>query len=402
MMKQLSYCLCAVALWSLILCGCSKDDKDYIDFVKKDNLIYLGKVDSIQAFSGHNRVKLSWKLPLDPNVTKLRVYWNNRKDSVQVAVPGDKRPEKMDVIVNGLTEGKQSLEVITFDDAGNKSVPTEVLAEAFGGLYISSLLPRAIRNAELIGTASKLQFFKPDADITTTELRYTDVNSNPHSLVLFNSDSLVTLTGFPAGGTFEYRSWFRPDSTSIDTLAPVWITSKVKEDISPLYLKNNKYPFAYSTYDGTRYGSLKDWTENTASKQKGPGKIYGAYDSQTFALSKTLAADGNIADGKVTQTITLPAGKYELVWTNEGLPAPDNTGTQARFLAVSAGTDLPNVAQINATTTLGYVNFVGLTIARAPFTLTEEKKVTIGVAVSFSTAPQSFKTYEIRLLKVPQ
>jgi hypothetical protein len=223
---------------------------------------------------------------------------------------------------------------------------------------------------------------------------------------LFNKDSILTLTDFPAGGSFSYRSWFQPDSIAIDSLAATWVVTGPKENISAAWLKNNKYPFQYSAYDGTRFGSLKDWMENTAAKQRGPGKIYGAYDnlnnSQSFGLSKTVAADASIANGKVYQTITLPAGKYELVWTNEGSPSPDNQGTQQRFIAVALGDSLPDVAKMNATNALGYASFTGVTTARAPFTLTEEKKVSLGVVVNWTATINSFRSYEIRLLKAPE
>ena len=401
-MKQLSFCIYTALLCAFVLTACSKKDESHLDFVDKDKLTFMGRVDSLRAFSGTSRVKLTWIAPADPNVTKLRIFWNNRADSSEIPVTDDKRQKKMETIVSGLIEGKQSIEIITYDDAGHRSVPTEVLAEAFGAQYISSLLPRTIRNAELYGTDVKLQFFKADPAITSTEVKYTDATATERTVVIFNKDSIATLPNFPAGGNFEYRSWFKPDSFAIDTLAPTWLKTGPKENISATYLKNNKYPFAYSIWDGTRYGSVKDWTENTAAKQKGTGKIYGAFDGQTLALSKAVAADGNITDGKVTQTITLPAGKYELVWTNEGLPTPDNAGTQPRFIAVAPGNDIPNTAQLNATTTLGYASFIGVTTARAPFTLSAETKVTVGIVVNFSTAPQSFKTFEVRLLKVPE
>jgi hypothetical protein len=306
----------------------------------------------------------------------------------------------MEAIINGLTEGKQSVFLRTLDDEGNRSVPVEVLADVYGDQFVGALLPRPIRNAELFDTDVKMLFFKGDTTITSTEIRYTDANSVNHTFVLLSTDSAVTLTDFPAGGTFEYRSWFMPDDLSIDSLPAAWVTTHAKENISALYLKNNKYPFEYSTYDGARYGTLKDWIENPAAKTKGPGSIYGAFDNQHFGLNKSAAADVNVAHGKVYQTVTLPAGKYELVWTTEGGPSPDNTGTQPRFIVAAAGNDLPNADKVTATTALGYANFAGQTTARAPFTLTEEKMVSLGVVVNFSTAPQSFRASEIRLLKV--
>src|SRR3546814_9540915 len=98
-------------------------------------------------------------------------------------------------------------------------------------------------------------------------------------------------------------------------------------DLSSRYLKNFAVPFQSETYDGARWGTLKDWVTNDAMRNQGPAgnKIYGGYDninnSGSFGLQKWGNGDPAIVNGKVYQTVTLPAGDYEVTWTTEGKSA---------------------------------------------------------------------------------
>ena len=69
-----------------VLISCTKEDA-YKKFQKGGEIIYAGTLDTVIAQSGKNRINLRMKLGNDASVTKVKVYWNDGKDSSQLAVP---------------------------------------------------------------------------------------------------------------------------------------------------------------------------------------------------------------------------------------------------------------------------------------------------------------------------
>ena len=46
--------------------------------------VYIGKADSLKAFSGKNRIKLTWQMQNDPRGVKAHIYWKDRTESVEI------------------------------------------------------------------------------------------------------------------------------------------------------------------------------------------------------------------------------------------------------------------------------------------------------------------------------
>ena len=51
-------------------------------FADQDEQVYLGKVDSIRAFPGFGRAKITWYIGADPKIEQTVIYWNMRSDSI--------------------------------------------------------------------------------------------------------------------------------------------------------------------------------------------------------------------------------------------------------------------------------------------------------------------------------
>src|SRR5690554_6134543 len=68
-----------------VFASCSKWD-DFKKYVEDGEISYVGKLDSVQVFSGKERVRLYGLFRADPKVEKVRVYWNDRKDSIDYSV----------------------------------------------------------------------------------------------------------------------------------------------------------------------------------------------------------------------------------------------------------------------------------------------------------------------------
>src|SRR3546814_2920667 len=75
--------LSMICLAFVLVSGCAKQDDTYRQFLDKGEIVYVGKADSVQVFPGKNRLKLSWLILADPNVSKAKVFWNNHSDSLE-------------------------------------------------------------------------------------------------------------------------------------------------------------------------------------------------------------------------------------------------------------------------------------------------------------------------------
>jgi hypothetical protein len=210
-----------------LIFGCSKMNSTYIDFVKDGPISYTAKPDSLKMHPGRYRLTLSWLIIADPKVTKAIVYWNNRKDSVNVTID---KSGKVNVVLEQLAEGTYVFEIFTFDDAGHTSVKTEAIANVYGDNYLKTLLIRPVNVASIIGhDTARIDWGSASyKEAVASELSYTDLSGVTHNL-LISSDSLSTiLTKVNAGTLFTYRTKYLPSPIALDSFYTEYKTQRIK------------------------------------------------------------------------------------------------------------------------------------------------------------------------------
>jgi hypothetical protein len=199
---------------------CKEIDDSFKDFVVPGGIVYPQKVVNPMVNSGYQRIKISWLRGADPSVTKARIFWNNYNDSIEVIIPsvGD----TISVIINDLPEGLYSFFIITYDDAGNSSVPQEVLGNVYGENHLSILRNRPVVSSFLNLERTVFIHWGP-ADVSygafATEVEYTNVEGETiieHFSVDESESSLFKLD--VGEHVYRYRTLFQPDSTCLDTL----------------------------------------------------------------------------------------------------------------------------------------------------------------------------------------
>ncbi|MEC5144830.1 DUF4998 domain-containing protein [Chitinophaga sp. 212800010-3] len=225
-MKNITGYIMALILMLATLAACKKMDSTYRKFVVPDGIVYAGKANNPMVHAGHNRVKITWLRGTDPNVTSARIFWNNYGDSASVTIPpaGD----TISCMINNLPEKIYSFIIKTYDSKGNVSVPVELFGASYGDVYQASLLSRPVIAGVLYPDSVSIKW--GGADISNgayaTQVKYTDtvgatqVKSFPVSLVT------TAIADMKAGTTYQYRTVFLPDSSSIDTFYTDYVTSK--------------------------------------------------------------------------------------------------------------------------------------------------------------------------------
>ena len=171
-------------------------------------------------------------------------------------------------------------------------------------------------------------------------------------------------------------------------------------DITAQYILNPGNPFIASGMNGSRWGTLKNWQVNAAAASHGG---YGGYssdgDGQTMDLESGWGS-AQILNGKIFQTINLPAGTYTFdpsggSWKWQGTKDP-------AYIVVAPGLDtLPDYANIPGNAAISY-QVVAQPQTKASFQLTAAGKVTVGVVVNYIQDQQGIKSTKVSLYNYPK
>ncbi|MGE7777547.1 DUF4998 domain-containing protein [Chitinophaga sp. NPDC101104] len=404
-MQKHSLIITAVA-FMMAAAACTKSDK-YMDYVDGIDRSYAGKVDSLRLSSGDRRIQLSWIHFADPTVENVVIYYSNsaKKDSVVLPVKRSSHPDTLSYLFPQLQEGMYNFTIYTTNMHGRRSIPVNVSGRAYGDQYRSTLLNRPVSDAEWRDDGSAYITFGTEEETAAgVELTYTKTDGKTAILKSPRGKSTIVLPEYKPGTPFAFRTMFRPDTSCIDTFYAAKETLLLKREfITPLHLKNYKRPFAIGTWDGSRWGTPADWNVNAAAKTRNGG--FGGFDNlaeaATFGFEKW---DGEpvISNGKAWQTITLPAGKYELrVNLGAGEWYLGTLGGDARYMAVATGNSLPDYDKMS--TALAYKNFSGENDRSLQFTLAQPTTLSVGFVMNWqSWGAQYFRMENLHIIHYPQ
>ncbi|WP_165501734.1 DUF4998 domain-containing protein [Pedobacter frigiditerrae] len=383
-----------------IISSCDKMDA-YKKFTKEGEISYTGKLDSVKINSGRYRVLLNGLFLADPKVKKCVVYWNNRVDSIVIPVTRTTNVDTLKLFINNITEGVQNFIIYTYDNAGNKSIPVYRTGRVYGDRYQSTLTNRGINSAFTNESGvSTIEWGGMDrvSGVFATEMIYTD-NSNVEKAVRIPIDvNNYIIPNFKEKGTIKYRTLFLPDTLSIDTFYTayenMYIPKFSKIDVTSTYLKNAGANVTFSSINANRWGILNDWITSPSVKN---ASGFGGYEKRSNVGFISLEAGWglpNVTDGKIYQTINLPAGRYRLE-----IVMNDFNAGGSRYLTVAEGTSIPNVANITSSS----IAFSNLESKLLNFNLDQAKQVSIGFAANLtgtSSTGMYAKIASVRLYQI--
>lgn len=235
-MRQIFNVLTFLVIILMVNTSCTDFDSTYRDLVVPGGIIYTGKVVSPVVYPGNKRVKVSWLRGADPAITKIRVFWNNYSDSIEIANPIN-NSDTISVIIDNLPEDTYSFFIVTYDDFGHKSVPEEILGTSFGERYQASLLNRPIESCLLNNGIVNIEWGSADVmnGAVFTEIQY--VNSSDELTVKkVTEDATTTIKDYKTG--MQTRTVFVPsiqynmsNISSIDTFYTDYVNVKVLSDV---------------------------------------------------------------------------------------------------------------------------------------------------------------------------
>jgi hypothetical protein len=160
-------------------------------------------------------------------VSGVKIFWNKNADSLAYDI---KRTVTGNVFEQtfSMPESITTFAVYTYDIEGNKSVPVYVVGKSFGDAYRRSLTNRYITSVTYTASSDS-STINWDAALNTvlhTEVMYPkNPSGNIVTLEAPAKDARTGLSGFDfQKAKFTYRTFYRPDSTCIDTFATQYIS----------------------------------------------------------------------------------------------------------------------------------------------------------------------------------
>ena len=235
-MKKITINLCLIILSFILFFSC-EDMMDYHkDFIKGGEIIYAPMVDSVIISSGDQRVQIQYWLYDAPHVQSINVFWNNGKDSLEIPIErktisdSDILCDSGSVMIENLPEGSYTFFLKTKDFFGNSSLKVEGFANSYGSNYkkgLSNRRVKAVSQYTVDGDAS-IEWYIASEEMVGVEVIYTKKDGQKASVILPSSSTSLSCPNAKANSPFEYRTFFVPEPTAVDTFATDWVFNKAK------------------------------------------------------------------------------------------------------------------------------------------------------------------------------
>lgn len=207
----------------LAAASCSKTRGDaFKDYMKGGEIIYPGRVDTLLVHPGLNRIKMLVVLGNDPLVNQVRVFWNNKADSLTLPVKRTSGIDTVEIMIPNLTEGNYNFSVFTYDAEGHISVVVNATGVAYGPSYTSSLVNRTLKSLETSPDGNQIYLNWGGAAIgeTSIEVKYIGLDGQEKTITAQPDELVTILPDYQSRSQLTYRSEYKPDTLAFESYYP--------------------------------------------------------------------------------------------------------------------------------------------------------------------------------------
>lgn len=256
------YCLYLFTIAALA--GCSKMD-DYKKFQQSGEISYPGIMDSVKVFAGKNRVKVTGLFTSDPKITKYRLFWNSRQDSLEVPVIRKGYIDSASAIISNLREGAISIEIRTYDAKNNISIPVFAVGNVYGAQYEDGVNNRSATSTYVTSEGLGIDWAAAPSGSVATTLRYTATDGGAKTVVVKNADESTVLPGYRYGTKITVTSAYLPEPNAIDTFHAAKADTLIKENaLSSWYVSSG----LRTNYTGPKAGNVVAGTTTLSGEKE--------------------------------------------------------------------------------------------------------------------------------------
>ena len=197
-----------------ILSACDDMYSVHQQYLDEGETIYLGIPQVQQVQGGKERVQIVWKLNADPKIKKCCIYWNERKDSMEVL------PNYTDTVMKQiipLKEGTYQFELDAKGDNGLTSLSNVASGRSYGSNYQNTLFNVLLKEQSKT-EEGLVMIWGTEEGCAFTELEYVNVSGNKKNIRLGGNETTLVLNDYVPGGDFTWKSYYLPEAFSIDTI----------------------------------------------------------------------------------------------------------------------------------------------------------------------------------------
>lgn len=203
----------------MAITGCEKRAGDYDKYLEQAEKVYPGKPKSLSIFQGYNRAQIIALMSPDPRVVKMRLYWNNRRDSIDTDITSADLAKSKVIELAAISEGVYTFEAVTFDGSGRRSVMLSKIGSILGDNYLSTLFNRVLKAKITVGTEKAVSWYSETdtASVMAGVKVVYPLNTGGTGTVFTKSLKDTTiLTNALAGGSMTIKTAYLPKN-AIDT-----------------------------------------------------------------------------------------------------------------------------------------------------------------------------------------
>lgn len=214
--KYLFFAILSLITASMMSCTRMNDLHD--EYLKDGPIVYVGRIDSLRAYAGYNRVKVLYYVT-DPRAKEVCFYWNSRRDSSKFDIPAHSAAEMLEVEINPIMEGDLAVEAFTYDKKGHRSIKFETPMKIYGDKYVASLVPRGVRSASVADNVLTVSWGgKSSQTEVGINVYYTDVNgaAKVAELSVPDDGGNTTIADVDPSCPITYMTCYMPYSTALD------------------------------------------------------------------------------------------------------------------------------------------------------------------------------------------
>jgi hypothetical protein len=226
MRKSILYLLAAATL-AMTLASCSSQDDIYKQYVKIGGYNYPAKAINLASRRGYQRLFIEWEKPMDPAVKTAKLYWDNYAQSIDINY-ADYPTGIVGKVIDKLEDRSYTFDIVNFDTDGNKSLPAEITASAYGDSWMVSRSERTVNSAEMSadGDSAIIVMSRGTDEMIATKFRFKNENNEWVNCkkILTPNERRVSFPKALKGKRFQYSSAYCPASGK-DTVWRNWVTS---------------------------------------------------------------------------------------------------------------------------------------------------------------------------------
>jgi hypothetical protein len=285
--------------------GCDDMDSIHEQYLNGEQ-VYAGKLDSLNVFSGFERVKIVGNTQYLGNSKEATVSWD---DQTQTFTIGQIVDNEFEIIIEGLVERNYEFDLVTSDENNNQSVKQTIRGRAFGDVFIAGQTARRIVKFDFSQSEDYIVWAdKAESEyVVYTTIRYEN-NSDTMTEVKVNPDDETTLLeDWKHGGQLEIVSTVISGDNGFDT--------------ADLDVVQQTMPVPPS-------GLNKDWT--LAATIKVSKEFFGGVNG---AEGSPKVIDGDI----FTKYLILDYNQEPEFWMQQDLQSPGIIN----FYTMTSGNDFP-------------------------------------------------------------